>query len=63
MASSACDPLRIPAWFWQRDDVGNALDHRDIGALFRLLTRNTGASQTRIDRDRHASGHRLPYLE
>jgi hypothetical protein len=48
MASSACDPLRIPAGFWRRDDVGNALDHRDIGALFRLLTRNTGASQTRI---------------
>jgi tetratricopeptide (TPR) repeat protein/transcriptional regulator with XRE-family HTH domain len=48
MASSACDPLRIPEGFWRRDDVGNALDHRDIGALFRLLTRNTGASQTRI---------------
>jgi hypothetical protein len=48
MASGACDPLRVPEGFWWRDDVGNALDHRDIGALFRLLTRNTGASQTRI---------------
>jgi hypothetical protein len=48
MVSSACDPLRVPEGFWLRDDVGNTLDHRDIGALFRLLSRHTGASQTRI---------------
>jgi hypothetical protein len=48
MASSACDPLRVPAGFWRRGDVGNALDHRDFGALFRLLSRHAGASQTRI---------------
>ncbi|MGH3926860.1 MAG: helix-turn-helix domain-containing protein, partial [Pseudonocardiaceae bacterium] len=48
MVSSACDPLRVPAEFWLREDVGDALDHRDIGALFRLLSRHTGASQTRI---------------
>ncbi len=48
MASSARDPLCVPEEFWLRDDVGQALDHRDIGALFRLLSRHTGASQTRI---------------
>jgi len=48
MASSAFDPLRVPEGFWQRDDVGNVLDHRDIGALFRLLSKHAGASQTRI---------------
>ncbi|MGH3885480.1 MAG: helix-turn-helix domain-containing protein [Pseudonocardiaceae bacterium] len=48
MASSARDPLRVPEGFWPRDDVGTALDHRDIGALFRLLSRHAGASQTRI---------------
>ncbi|MGQ0777502.1 MAG: hypothetical protein ACT4NY_24345 [Pseudonocardiales bacterium] len=48
MASSAFDPLHVPEEFWRRDDTGNALDHRDIGALFRLLSKHTGASQTRI---------------
>jgi tetratricopeptide (TPR) repeat protein len=48
MASSIFDPLCVPAGFWQRDDVGNALDDRDIGALFRLLSSHAGASQTRI---------------
>ncbi len=48
MASSALDPLRIPDGFWLREDVDDTLDHRDIGALFRLLSRHTGASQTRI---------------
>jgi len=48
MASSAFDTLRVPEEFWLRDDVGNALDHRDIGALFRLLSKHAGASQTRI---------------
>ncbi len=48
MASSALDPLRVPEGFWRRGDVGNALDHRDFGALFRLLSRHAGASQTRI---------------
>jgi hypothetical protein len=48
MASSAFDPLHVPERFWQRNDVGNALGHRDIGALFRLLSQHAGASQTRI---------------
>jgi tetratricopeptide (TPR) repeat protein len=45
---SALEPLRVPTSFWQRDDVGDALSHRDIGALFRLLRRYTGASQQKI---------------
>lgn len=42
------DPFRVPATFWQRDDVGAAVDDRDIGGLFRLLRQYCGASQTRI---------------
>ncbi|MGH3886220.1 MAG: helix-turn-helix domain-containing protein [Pseudonocardiaceae bacterium] len=48
MVSSAFDPLRVPAQFWARDDVGRALDRRDFGELFRLLSKHLGASQTRI---------------
>ncbi|MGQ0777500.1 MAG: helix-turn-helix domain-containing protein, partial [Pseudonocardiales bacterium] len=48
MVSSAFDPLHVPEDFWRRDDTGHALDHRDIGALFRLLNKHTGASQTQI---------------
>jgi len=48
MVSSALDPLRVPKGFWLRDDIGNALDHRDISALFTLLSKHAGASQTRI---------------
>jgi tetratricopeptide (TPR) repeat protein len=48
MVSRAFDPLRIPAGFWLRGDVSRVLAHRDIGALFRLLSKYVGASQTRI---------------
>lgn len=48
MSSSAFDPLRIPAELWHRDDVGQALDRRNVGRLFQLVRRYTGASQTRI---------------
>jgi tetratricopeptide (TPR) repeat protein len=48
MVTSARDPLRVPAQFWQRDDVAVALEQRDIGRLFRLLRQYCGASQTRI---------------
>jgi tetratricopeptide (TPR) repeat protein len=48
MVSSAFDPLHVPHDFWARDDVGPALDRRDIGELFRLLSKHLGASQTRI---------------
>ncbi|WLS46763.1 helix-turn-helix transcriptional regulator [Micromonospora profundi] len=42
------DHLRIPEDLWSHQDVRAALAARDIGALFRLFTRYTGASQTRI---------------
>jgi len=48
MASSAFDPLRVSEKFWLRQDVGDALDDRDIGELFQLLSKHLGASQTRI---------------
>ncbi|AXO32601.1 helix-turn-helix domain-containing protein [Micromonospora sp. B006] len=40
--------LRIPDDRWSREDMHKALAARDIGAVFRLLARHTGASQTRI---------------
>lgn len=40
--------LRIPDDLWSREDMHKALAARDIGAVFRLLARHTGASQTRI---------------
>jgi tetratricopeptide (TPR) repeat protein len=48
MATKARDPLKVPAEFWQRNDVAVALGRRDIGHLFRLLRQYCGASQTRI---------------
>ncbi|MGH3930432.1 MAG: helix-turn-helix domain-containing protein [Pseudonocardiaceae bacterium] len=48
MVSSPFDPLHVPAQFWTRDDVGRALDGRDFEALFGLLSKHLGASQTRI---------------
>ena len=48
MRTSAFDPPVIPAAFWERPDVCQALRKRDIGALFRLLCQYTGLSQMRI---------------
>jgi Helix-turn-helix domain len=48
MRVSLHDPLRVPAGFWELDAVCVALDQRAIGALFRLLRKYCGASQTRI---------------
>lgn len=42
------DPLRIPDEVWSDASVRDALARRDVGALFRRITRLTGASQTRI---------------
>ncbi|AVT32153.1 DNA-binding protein [Plantactinospora sp. BC1] len=42
------DPLRIPDDVWSDHDVRVALVGRDIGALFRLISRLTRASQTRL---------------
>ncbi|MFC0533026.1 helix-turn-helix domain-containing protein [Phytohabitans kaempferiae] len=48
MGGRAFEPLRIPAGFWGRDDVGQALRQRDFGALLRLVAKYAGASQTQI---------------
>ena len=40
--------LRLPAGFWSRPDVHDALSTRDFGALFRLVAKYAGASQTKI---------------
>jgi transcriptional regulator with XRE-family HTH domain len=48
MRASAFDPPAIPAAFWERPDVCQALRKRDMGALFRLLHEHLGLSQTRI---------------
>jgi tetratricopeptide (TPR) repeat protein len=48
MRDSAFDPPAIAAALWDRADVRHALDHRDIGALFRLLRQHASLSQTRI---------------
>ncbi|MEU9509411.1 helix-turn-helix domain-containing protein [Micromonospora sp. NPDC048170] len=42
------DPLRIPEDAWSHGEVLTALATRDIGGLFRWITRLTGASQSRI---------------
>jgi transcriptional regulator with XRE-family HTH domain len=48
MRPSAFDPPAIPAAFWERPDVCQALRQRDMGALFRLLRQYLGLSQMRI---------------
>jgi len=48
MRPSAFDPPSIPAAFWERPDVCQALRRRDMGALFRLICQYTGLSQMRI---------------
>ena len=48
MRPSAFDPPAIPAAFWERPDVCQALRQRDMSALFRLLQQYLGLSQMRI---------------
>jgi tetratricopeptide (TPR) repeat protein len=48
MRVSLHELLRVPAGFWELAVVCAVLDQRDIGALFRLLRKYCGASQTRI---------------
>jgi transcriptional regulator with XRE-family HTH domain len=48
MRPSAFDPPAIPAAFWERPDVCQALRQRDMSALFRLLKKYLGLSQMRI---------------
>jgi uncharacterized membrane protein YecN with MAPEG domain len=48
MAPQPASPLRVADEFWLRENVCESLRDRDIGALFRLLRRYAGASQTQI---------------
>ncbi|WP_211261453.1 hypothetical protein [Pseudonocardia acaciae] len=48
VASRAFDAIQLPAGFWERSDTREALRTRDVGMLFRLVSRYAGASQTRI---------------
>jgi tetratricopeptide (TPR) repeat protein/DNA-binding Xre family transcriptional regulator len=45
---SALDPLRIPAEFWDREDVIHASQQRSFRLLFLLLSSRANASQTKI---------------
>jgi transcriptional regulator with XRE-family HTH domain len=42
------DPLALPDVFWESPDTVGVLAARDVGGLFRLVRRSTGASQTQI---------------
>ncbi|MEH0986144.1 helix-turn-helix transcriptional regulator [Micromonospora sp. CPCC 205556] len=42
------DHPQVPEELWSREDMRAALGVRDIGTVFPLLARHTGASQTRI---------------
>jgi transcriptional regulator with XRE-family HTH domain len=48
MRSDGLFPLRVPPGFWAREDVAAVVRRRDVGALFRLLRKYGGASQTQI---------------
>jgi tetratricopeptide (TPR) repeat protein len=48
MAGRTPGPLRLPDGFWARPDVLEALGQRDFTALFCLLSKYAGASQTQI---------------
>jgi transcriptional regulator with XRE-family HTH domain len=48
MGGRAMEPPRLPAGFWSRVDVHEALRGRDFGSLFRLMAKYAGASQTQI---------------
>jgi hypothetical protein len=48
MHKNAFEPIRIPAWVWDRDESREILKKRDIAGLFSLAVKYTGASQVRI---------------
>jgi tetratricopeptide (TPR) repeat protein len=48
MGGRASERPRLPDGFWARQDVRQALIDRDFGALFRLVAKYAGASQTQI---------------
>jgi hypothetical protein len=48
MPNRGLEPLQVPDEFWHRDDVASVLRNRDVGILFNLIQRYTGASQTQL---------------
>jgi transcriptional regulator with XRE-family HTH domain len=48
MRGRASDLIVIPDSFWGRAEIVAALRDRDVGKLFELLSKYTGASQTQI---------------
>jgi transcriptional regulator with XRE-family HTH domain len=48
MPGRATDLIKIPDSLWRRDAVTEALRNRDVGRLFRLLSKYAGTSQTRL---------------
>ena len=48
MPGRASDLIRVPESLWQRPETVTALRERDIGQLFLLVRKYTGASQTQI---------------
>ncbi|SDR05722.1 hypothetical protein SAMN04489764_3247 [Thermostaphylospora chromogena] len=48
MHGNTFEPIRIPAWVWDRDETRDILRNRDVAGLFRLAVKYAGASQVRL---------------
>lgn len=48
MARSVYDRITLPASTWEQPDVLDVLARRDVGHLFRIVQKATGATQTQI---------------
>lgn len=48
MARSGYDTITLPASLWEQPDVLDVLARRDVGHLFRIVQKTTGATQTQI---------------
>lgn len=48
MARSVYDAITLPASLWEQPDVLDVLARRDVGHLFRIVQKATGATQTQI---------------
>jgi len=48
MPAEAAEPVTIPPDLWERPEMLDALQKRNIGQVFRLIRQYAGVSQTRI---------------
>lgn len=48
MRSQTASPIQLPDRFWSDMEILDSLAQRDIGQLFRLIQRASGATQTRV---------------